>query len=195
MRDRAAAQQQMRADQLGQLGQRLGERRAHSAASRCGLAPRHVDHRPHLRVLAGQQRRRARRRRGCGPSISTTIRSASSSASAMSWVTIERGEAEPVVQVAIGAAERVAGDRIERAERLVHQHQLRPRRQRPRDADPLRLAAGKLRADSAPPSRPAARPARAARRVAVLAPLPDQPRARSRYSRRRSCAGTGRSSG
>jgi hypothetical protein len=43
-----------------------------------------------------------------------------------------------VVQGAVGAAERVAGDRIERAERLVHQHQLRLGRQRAGDADPLR---------------------------------------------------------
>ena len=48
------------------------------------------------------------------------------------------------MQVAIGAAERVAGDRIERAERLVHQHQPRPAGERPRDADPLRLAARQL---------------------------------------------------
>jgi len=32
------------------------------------------------------------------------------------------GEAEPLVQLPIGRAERVAGHRIERPERLIHQH-------------------------------------------------------------------------
>ena len=49
---------------------------------------------------------------------------------------------EPVVQRAVRGAERIAGDRIERAERLVHQHHVGSRRQRARDADPLALAAG-----------------------------------------------------
>ena len=45
------------------------------------------------------------------------------------------------MQRAIIVAERVAGEGIERAERLVHQHDPRPRRQRPGDADALALAA------------------------------------------------------
>ena len=45
------------------------------------------------------------------------------------------------MQVTVGAAERIAGDRVERAERLVHQHQFRSRRQRPGEADALRLSA------------------------------------------------------
>ncbi len=45
------------------------------------------------------------------------------------------------MQRAIIVAERIAGEGIERAERLVHQHDPRPRRQRPGDADALALAA------------------------------------------------------
>ena len=45
---------------------------------------------------------------------------------------------------AIVVAERVAGEGIERAERLVHQHDPRPRRERARDADALALAAGQF---------------------------------------------------
>ena len=52
------------------------------------------------------------------------------------------GEAEPLVQRAIGAAQFVPCDRVERSERLVHQHQRRSGCQRPRKADPLRLASG-----------------------------------------------------
>ena len=46
------------------------------------------------------------------------------------------------MQRAIIVAERIAGEGIERAERLVHQHDARPCRQRPRNADALALAAG-----------------------------------------------------
>jgi len=52
------------------------------------------------------------------------------------------GHAEPVMQRPVGSAERIAGDRIERPERLVHQHDARPRRDRPCDAGALALAAG-----------------------------------------------------
>ena len=54
-------------------------------------------------------------RRGCVRPSSTTMRSASSTASWMSWVAHHRGQAtESVVEGAIGAAERIAGDRIGR---------------------------------------------------------------------------------
>ena len=52
------------------------------------------------------------------------------------------GHAEPLVQRPVGGAQRVAGDRIERAERLVHQHDARPRRDGPRHAGALALATG-----------------------------------------------------
>ena len=48
------------------------------------------------------------------------------------------------MQRAVIVAERVAGEGIERAERLVHQHDARFCRQRPRDADALALAAGQF---------------------------------------------------
>ena len=41
--------------------------------------------------------------------------------------------------------QRAAGERVERGERLVHQHDLRLDRERARDADALLHAAGKLR--------------------------------------------------
>ncbi len=43
----------------------------------------------------------------------------------------DRGQPELVVQRAVVVAERIAGEGIERAERLVHQHDPRPRRQAP----------------------------------------------------------------
>ena len=48
------------------------------------------------------------------------------------------------MQVAIVVAERIAGEGIERAERLVHQHDARLCGQRARDADALALAAGEF---------------------------------------------------
>ena len=54
------------------------------------------------------------------------------------------GQAELVVQPPVILAERVAGQRIERAERLVHQHDARLGRDGAGDADALAFAAGKL---------------------------------------------------
>src|ERR1041385_5394767 len=54
------------------------------------------------------------------------------------------GQPELVMQRAKILAQRVAGKRVERAERLVHQHDARPCRQRPRHADTLALAAGQF---------------------------------------------------
>src|SRR5437667_6958886 len=48
------------------------------------------------------------------------------------------------MQGAVVIAERIAGEGIERAERLVHQDDARSRRQRPRDADTLTLPARQL---------------------------------------------------
>jgi hypothetical protein len=48
------------------------------------------------------------------------------------------------VQPPVVLAERVAGERVERAERLVHQHDRRLGRERPGQADALAFAAGKL---------------------------------------------------
>ena len=56
----------------------------------------------------------------------------------------DRGQPELVVQRAKIVAERVAGEGIERAERLVHQHDAWLGRQRPRHADALALAAGQF---------------------------------------------------
>ena len=60
----------------------------------------------------------------------------------MSWVIMTVVSAELLVQRAIIVAERIAGQRIERAERLVHQHDARLRGQRAGHADALALAAG-----------------------------------------------------
>ena len=59
----------------------------------------------------------------------------------MSWVIMTVVSPSLLVQRAVVVAERVAGEGIERAERLVHQHDARLCRQRPRHADALALAA------------------------------------------------------
>ena len=56
----------------------------------------------------------------------------------------DRGQAELAVQLAKIVAERVAGEGVERAERLVHQHDARLGGERTRHADALALAAGKF---------------------------------------------------
>ena len=62
----------------------------------------------------------------------------------MSWVTITVVRPQLVVQRAVVLAQRVAGQRVERAERLVHQHHVGAGGQRAGDADALALAAGEL---------------------------------------------------
>ncbi len=49
------------------------------------------------------------------------------------------------MELAVGVAELQTSDRVERAERLVHKHDLRPGRQGPGEAHPLLLAAGQFR--------------------------------------------------
>ena len=72
------------------------------------------------------------------------MRSASSIASVMSWVIMTVVRPSLRVQRAKIVAERVAGQGIERAERLVHQHDARLCGERPRHADALALAAGEF---------------------------------------------------
>ncbi len=48
------------------------------------------------------------------------------------------------MQRAVVVAKRIAGQRIERAERFIHQHDARLRGQGTRDADALALAAGEF---------------------------------------------------
>ena len=59
----------------------------------------------------------------------------------MSWVIMTVVSPSLLMQRAVVVAERIAGEGIERAERLVHQHDPRSCRQRPGDADALALAA------------------------------------------------------
>ena len=68
---------------------------------------------------------------------------------------------------------------VERTGRLVEEHQLRLHRQRPRDRDPLLLAAGELPRVGSPPG-PRVRPARAARAPARSAPSRGTPFTRQR---------------
>ena len=74
------------------------------------------------------------------------------------------GHAEPIMQRAIGRAERIAGHRIECAERLVHQHDARPRRNGAGDAGALALAARQRVRESASQNSAAIRRGRAIRR-------------------------------
>ena len=62
----------------------------------------------------------------------------------MSWVIMTVVSPSLRCSVAKIVAERVAGQGIERAERLVHQHDARLCRQRARHADALALAAGQF---------------------------------------------------
>ena len=91
----------------------------------------------------------------------------------------------------------VPDHRVDRAERLVHQHHRRVRGQRPGDADPLLLAAGELGRVALGRARSAARPAPAAPSPAA-GPSSGPSRAAAARSRRcrRSCgAGTARPAG
>ena len=55
-----------------------------------------------------------------------------------------RGQAQLVVQAPVVLGQAVARQRVERGERLVHENDVRPGRQRARDADALALAARQL---------------------------------------------------
>lgn len=61
-----------------------------------------------------------------------------------------RGQSEFAVQGAVVFTERVAGEGIERAERLVHQNDFRIGRQRPRHPDALALTSGQLMRKAVP---------------------------------------------
>ena len=85
---------------------------------------------------------------------------------------------------------------VERAERLVHQHELRLEHERTRHRDALLLAARQLgRPPGAEPARAA--PCRAPFRRGARSRRPPRraPTAETRCCRQRSCAGTARSSG
>ena len=62
----------------------------------------------------------------------------------MSWVTNSDGLAHLALQPEELALQPLAHDRVDGAERLVHQQHRRVGRQRAGDADPLALAAGEL---------------------------------------------------
>ena len=110
------------------------------------------------------------------PSRRIAIRSPILIASSMSWVTKIDRLADLALQAQELVLEAAAGDRVDRAERLVHQHQRRVGGQRARDPDPLPLAARELRPGSgrrSPSGR--ARRARAARaRARGSAPWPSR---------------------
>ena len=74
-------------------------------------------------------------------------------------------------------------DRVDRAERLVHQHQRRIGGQGPGDADPLALAAGELARDSARDSAPGSRPTRSSSSSGASALRADVPAEQARHDR------------
>ena len=110
-------------------------RAARPAGAACAAARRR-----RRRRCRQQLRRRALRQQR--PPRITAMRSASSMRLRHVVGDHHGGQAELVVQRAIVVAERVAGERIERAERLVHQHDARLRR---------RARARRRRAGAAPP--------------------------------------------
>ena len=73
------------------------------------------------------------------------MRSPTLIASSMSCVTKTTVFADLLLQAEELVLQPRADDRVDRAERLVHQHQRRVRRERAREADALALAAGELR--------------------------------------------------
>ena len=78
------------------------------------------------------------------PVWKTATRSPILIASSMSWVTNRIVLAIVFLEAQELVLEAVADDRVDRAERLVHEHDRRVRGQRPGDADALPLAAGEL---------------------------------------------------
>ena len=79
------------------------------------------------------------------PSRMTAIRSPILIASSMSWVTKRTVLRDLRLQAQELVLQPLAVDRVDRAERLVHQHHQRVRGERPGDPDALLLAAGELR--------------------------------------------------
>ena len=74
----------------------------------------------------------------------TMMRSASTIASSTSWVTMTSVGFESAHSVEQMILQVGAGERVERGERLVQQQHLRPRHQRARNGDALRLPAGQF---------------------------------------------------
>ena len=118
-------------------------------------------------------------------------------ASSTSWVTKITVLRDLAMQAAELRLQAKARDRVERAERLVHQQHRRVGRERACEPDPLALAAGELRRDSASRRRPRARRARAARPCGPRSATSPSRAAAARWrcSRRPSCAGRGRPAG
>ena len=83
--------------------------------------------------------------RAAGPLVIITMRSDSSTASSTSWVIISTVLPSLLMDRHHRVLQVRAGQRVERAERLVEQQHLRLHRQRAGDADALLHAAGDLR--------------------------------------------------
>ena len=97
-------------------------------------------------------------------------------ASSMSWVTKTIVLRSSLLQAQELVLQPLAVDRVDRAERLVHQHQRRVGGERAGHADALALAAGELRRVAVAPCRPVeADRARAARRRARAMRVVSQP--------------------
>ena len=163
---------------------RAGRARRRSVASSCWCVEPEADDGAHAAPVRDRGKRRARqsrsartrgsssiarspaacRTRSAGRSSSTPMRSPSASASAMSCVTRITRLAHARLDAAELLLQLAARDRIERAERFVHQQHRRIGGQRPRDADALPLSAGQLVGPAvARTCRAAGRSARAAR--------------------------------
>ena len=109
---------------------------------------------------------------------------------------VERGDAEPVVELRQRGAHPDPELRVEVRERLVHQERLRLPRDRPAHRDALALASGELRR---PPVEQLAEPEQLGHLVHsaldLLLRAYGEPSGRSRGSGGRSCAGRARRSG
>ena len=131
------------------------------------------------------------------PSCRTAMRSPILIASSMSWVTNTTVLRSSRLQAQELVLEALAVDRVDRAERLVHQHQRRVGGERAGDADALALAAGELRRVAAAHlRRQPDQVEQLARRASACGACPSPAAAgRWRCCRRSSGAGTGRSAG
>ena len=109
---------------------------------------------------------------------------AEADASSMSWVTKTTVLRSRLLDRRNSLLQPLAGDRVEGAERLVHEQHRRVGRERPGDADPLLLAAGELArvavGEASPGSRPTSVEQLVDARLGVRGLVPaEQARARS----------------
>ena len=134
--------QRFRPARIGEQAHALGLARQQGAEP-LGLPPRRAQEFADIGVAAvGKLRRRALRQQPAAAHHRDPVGEQNGFGHVMG--DHDGGQAELAMQFAKIVAERVAGEGVERAERLVHQHDARLCGERARHADALALAAGKF---------------------------------------------------